>query len=358
MKRIYANLSEPVDLIVIKNGTDPHIDLSFFYVTDLTSGLFEGAVAFLYPDSSLEVLTTQLEEESAKKGNFPVTAVKTRADAEKIMARKLKKARKIGINSNELTYSNFLSMKKANPNAKFIDVSSAIVAARAVKDSGELERIRTACKITSQVGNMIPDMFQDKVREYEFSAEIVYTMQKLGASGPSFTTITAFGPNSAEPHHSSSNRKIGRGDFALFDFGARYIMYCSDVSRTFFYGKVAERQEEMYDIVSRAQAIALKSMRAGVNGRTVHNKVEEFINGTKYKGRFIHGLGHGLGLTTHDPGGLSGALDFKLKENMVLTVEPGVYIPKYGGVRIEDDVIVKKNGVEVITNTRKDLLVI
>jgi len=143
-------------------------------------------------------------------------------------------------------------------------------------------------------------------------------------------------------------------DFVLLDFGALYRRYRSDISRTFFNGHPTNEMKEMYHIVHEAQARSLEQIRAGINGKDVHNIASEYIDSTRLRGKFIHSLGHSIGLSTHDGGVLHSKIDLELKEGMVFTVEPGVYVPGLGGVRIEDNIIITKNGYEMLTSAPKE----
>ena len=139
------------------------------------------------------------------------------------------------------------------------------------------------------------------------------------------------------------NAKLKKNDFVLMDYGALYNRYCSDTTRTVVFGRADEKQRDMYETVKLAQQESKDALKAGINGKDVDMIARKIID-EKYPGRFIHSLGHGVGLDVHDHPALSPALDFMLKANMVITDEPGVYIPGFGGVRIEDDLIIKKNG--------------
>ena len=169
----------------------------------------------------------------------------------------------------------------------------------------------------------------------------------------------AFGKNSAEPHYIAGNSKLARGDFVLMDFGAQYKRYRSDITRTYFCGEPSEKQRRMYEVVAEAQRRGLNAIRAGVKASEPHIAAAEYIDSTEFKGLFTHGLGHGLGLATHDGGGLNPrAENVVLEEGMVLTVEPGVYVPGLGGVRIEDDIVVRKDGPEILTGASRDIIVV
>ena len=358
VRRIYRNIGDRVDLVVLLNAVEPHIDMSFFYATGLTDGLFEGCAAWLYPDGHAELTTSALEQEAAKKSGLPLHVFMHRTEPEKLMRKLLAGHRRIGINAGELTHEAFLRLKRLAPkNATFVDVSAALQATRVVKDEKELEMIQKACDIACESFEQTLPSIQPGVTESEVAAELVYRMQRNGARGPSFRTIVGSGPNGAEPHYSAGPRKIRRGDLIVIDFGALYEMYCSDVTRTVVVGKASEEQRHMHDTVARAQRAALKKIRPGAKGKDVDAAARSLIDSTKYKGLFIHGLGHSVGLAVHDPGGgFFTTSDLVLKPNMVMTDEPGVYVPGFGGVRIEDDVVVTKDGARCMSDAPRELI--
>jgi Xaa-Pro dipeptidase len=356
VRRIFKNTKEEVDLIVIQTATDPYVDRTYFYVTGLAHGVMEGTTAVLHPDGSVKILTSSLEAESAKTSGLPVTIMKSRDDREKKLKRFLRGAKKIGIHSTELTHQSFKDIQNKVPKAELVDVSDAIVKARLVKDSKELKRMSKAAKIASEVAEEIIPFIDIGKREFEIGAELEHLMAKKGSTGPFFDTIASSGPNSAQPHFTVSDRKIQKGDFIVLDFGATYMKYGSDITRTYIVGKANKKKKSMYETVKKAQSKALAKVKVGQKGGEVHLAADRYINRTKFKGRFIHGIGHSLGLAAHDGSGLSPMLDFKLEKNMVFTIEPGVYIPGYGGVRIEDDVVVKKGGYEMLTTAGRDLV--
>ena len=361
VKRIYENIEKQneksPDVIAIANATEPILDMTFFYVTRLEVGRYEGSIAFLFPDGKLSVVTSLLEAESASKGDFELHVFKTLNEFVEIVESQLKGAGRIGINADELTLKSYNFIKEhAGKGTEFVDVNRAIKATRLVKDEAEITTMRKACKIASDVADRIHTIAKIGMKEYEVAAEMSYMMQKMGAAGPSFETISAFGKNSAEPHYSAGDVALQDGDFMLLDFGALYRKYCSDITRTYFCGKASKKQREMYEIVLEAQTRALEAIRVGEPCSKPHMVAAEYIDSTEYKGLFTHGLGHGLGLAVHDGGGLNPrAADTLMEEGMVFTVEPGVYVPGFGGVRIEDDIVIRKNGPELLTTASKEL---
>ncbi|MGD2251001.1 MAG: aminopeptidase P family protein [Candidatus Methanofastidiosia archaeon] len=354
LKRIFSHAPD-VDAIILMNAAKPHVDLSFFYATGLSSGVFEGCAAIVYPDH-IHVITSALEEESARKGDFDISVFSTREERENLLKKELKELKTIGVNANEITYASYKALKKVSQ-AEIKDVSDAITTARLTKDTNELSRIKKACEIISDVAEEIPMIVKKGMTELELAAELTYSMQKKGASQPGFSTLVCFGENASEPHHSSDDTVLKEGDFVLVDMGAEYKLYVSDITRTFVFGKADQKQKKMYETVLESQKIALDMMKEGVEACDVHVTVKDFLD-KEYKGRFIHGLGHSIGLSVHDGGRMNEESDTLLQEGMVFTVEPGVYIPGYGGVRIEDDVVITKEGVDILTTAGKDFTVI
>lgn len=356
--RIFSKLLEPVDAILLVNEEDPMSDASFFYATGAVSGLFEHCPAILFPDGKVRIITSALEETSARTTPAEVVPYANPHERRELLRSSLKGARRLGINGPGITYHWCKEVQAALPGVELVDVADAVSAARRVKDSREIEAIRDACRIASNVADAIPDFVSAGMKESEAGAEISYRMQKAGASSVSFETIAAFGPGSAEPHYSPQDRKLSDGMPALFDFGCKVRRYCSDITRTFIAGSVDERFRRMYEVVAEAQRRAIAVIRPGIKGTVVDAAARSYIDSTEFQGRFIHSTGHGLGLNVHDGGRFAPNVDLTLEENMVMTVEPGVYLPGIGGVRIEDDVVITRNGCEVLTTARKDLRVI
>ncbi len=355
--RIFQNVPEELDAIILANDVEPSLDMSFYYATGVQSGLFEQCAVVLWPDGRSQLFTSYLEETSALTSGSEVNAYRRNVERDQMIASALKGVKKVGICGSGLTYRMLQEMRKWT-SAEAVDVWRAIEAARMIKDQAEIECLRTACRIASQVGEQLPSILKLGMTEVEAAAEVNYLMQKKGASAPSFVTNASFGPNSAEPHHSPGEDRLKAGDAVLFDYGALFRRYGSDVTRTFFFKKVSKRQRHMYEVVLQSQLAGIDEVRAGANGKDVDAAARKVIESSEFKGLFIHSLGHGIGLSVHDGGRMAPDLDLTLKENMVLTVEPGVYVRGEGGVRIEDDVRITKSGCEVLTSAPKELLVV
>jgi len=343
--------------MIIKNSSEPNIDTNFFYATGLSKGLFEESIAFLYPDGALNLIIPKLEEESANKADAEINVYRKKEEFYDLINENIGLSKKIGLNYNGILHNDFLKFKKNIPKVKFFDISESLSKSRAIKDKEEILKIKEACKISDKVMEKIPEVLTNGLFEYELAAQINYIMQKNGADKTAFETISSFGKNSSQPHYSHGKIKLKKGDFVLCDFGANLNKYNSDMTRTVVFGKSSNKQKDMYNTVLKAQELGIKNVKAGIKACQVHETVYNFIQKTKFKDCFIHSTGHSLGLDVHD-----GYINFgpncqlNLEENMVLTVEPGVYLPGFGGVRIEDDVLVKNDGVEVLTKSSKKFI--
>jgi Xaa-Pro dipeptidase len=338
---------------MVKNGTAPILDENFFYLTDFVSGVFEGCLAVAFPDGRVEAIVSELEAGSARRGSVPVSVYRTRQEFKEILSGLLGSVFRVGINAAGLTVHDRDSLKQLLVKSEFVDVSAAFSSARLVKDAQELDRIRTACGIADRVVEALPDIIGEGMTENELAAEIDYCLLKEGAERPSFDTISSCGANTAEPHYGHGDVGLRSGELVLCDFGAQYRRYASDVTRTWVLGSSSSQQREMYEVVLRAQQAALDTVAAGVPSSVVDAAARKVIDGSAFKGRFIHSTGHSLGLAVHDGERLSTESSLVLQENMVFTVEPGVYLSGVGGVRIEDDVRVTSRGCEVLSKAVK-----
>ncbi|MCL4344988.1 MAG: aminopeptidase P family protein [Candidatus Thermoplasmatota archaeon] len=342
------NFAREAEAILIMNGGENSLDKTFRYITQSKGGLFEGSfiVANL---NNATIYTSVLEEETARNTGLDVKIFHSRKEYEEMMKESLMNINTVGLNYSSLSLENYKNLLRIIPDKEFVDVSVSISESRKIKDATEIKYLKEAARIASESIEKVYDSLKAGMTEKEVAAIVVYEMMRNGADGPSFSTIAAFGENSSQPHYSPGERKLKKGDVVLIDYGALYNGYCSDVTRTACFGKASEEISEVYSIVYRAQQEAMKIIKQDVNGKDVDLRARNIIDSTKYKDTFIHSLGHGIGLDVHDHPALSPNLDFPLKENMAITDEPGIYLPGKFGVRIEDDVIVKKDGFELIS---------
>ena len=229
---------------------------------------------------------------------------------------------------------------------------------RRVKDSGEISLMRVAAGIADSAFEAALTEIRPGMSEREVALLIDSTLRRMGADKESFETIAATGPNSACPHAKPTDARLEPGQFLKMDFGARYENYCSDITRTVCIGKPTKKHKEIYQIVLDAQLKAIDAIAPGKSGREIDAVARDYIASKGYGENFGHGLGHGLGIEVHDHVGLSQTSDLVLEPGVVVTVEPGIYIEGWGGVRIEDDVVVTDSGADVLTEATKELCIL
>ena len=227
---------------------------------------------------------------------------------------------------------------------------------RMVKTENELQIMRKAEFVCCSAFEHILTVIKPGITEREIAAELEYYMKKNGGEGFSFETIAISGKRTSLPHGVPTDKPVEYGEFVTMDFGCIKDGYCSDMTRTVVVGKESEEQKKIYETVKEAQKIGLEFIREGVLGKDADKKARDVIENAGYGEYFRHSLGHGVGLLVHELPNLSPMSEIELKENMVVTCEPGIYIPDFGGVRIEDMVIVKKNGIENLTPVTKELV--
>ena len=357
VNRLFGQLKAPADCILFYNSVNPHLDLSFFYVTDLAAGLFEGCAALAFPDGTLEILSSPLEAETARTSpQAGVETFRSKDEFHELLRRKLGDRQRIGLNFHELTHEGFLGLQKALPGADFVDVSDAVRRARGIKDAREVEKLREAGRIGSRVAEAIPGLLREGMTELELAGEIEYQLSKFGGAGRSFDTIVAFGPHGAEPHYAPQSTRLNSPTSMVCDFGALHKHYCSDITRSFAWGSPDRRLKEIHQIVEAAQQEALATLRPGVPAKEVHGAAQRVIDASPYKGLFTHGLGHSIGLAVHDGFSMNARSEEPLEVGMCLTVEPGIYVLGLGGVRIEDDVLITEKGYEFLTTAPRGYL--
>jgi len=353
IQKIFRGLDPKPDAVLLANAVDPHLDQSFFYVFDVPAGLFEGSVAIAHADGELDVVSSPLEAETAQvaaKADPHVRVhVVDRTESDPAIKKLLQGVGQVGLNYRELTHEWFLRLDKLMNGTKWVDASNAIRNARVTKESGEIERLRRAAEIGSQVGREIPSLLKSGMTELELSAQMEYRMNQLGANGRSFATIVAFGPHSAEPHYQPGEARLRPGQSIVCDFGALHRRYASDITRSFHFGPRDDEMKKVHETVEAAQNAALAAIRPGVPAKEVHLAAAAVIDASPWKGRLTHGVGHSIGLAVHDGWGYGPKVEDPIEEGMAFTVEPGIYLPGKGGVRIEDDIVVTKSGYEFLT---------
>ncbi len=252
-------------------------------------------------------------------------------------------------------YNNLCNNLKAT---KLKGVSDLLSKLRQVKRQDEIDNLRQAEKIGDMAFEHILRFIRPNISEREIALELEYFMKKNGADGLSFDTIVAVGSHSALPHARPTNAVVETGKVVLMDYGCIYNGYCSDMTRTVAVGNVDDKTKNIYDIVLDAQISALKSIKSGVNAKDVDKVARDIITSNGYGENFNHSLGHGVGLQIHEQPNLSYSSSSVLQEGNVVTVEPGIYIEGFCGIRIEDMVLVTTNNCENFTHSTKDFIIL
>jgi Xaa-Pro aminopeptidase len=284
----------------------------------------------------------------AKQNLFPLIAEKSL----------IPQQARVGFESDHVTVADMKSLKKLLPDRIFVPATKILETVSAVKDDGEISLIRYAAHITDKVFKKIIKMIRPGVRECDIAAEISYWHRKYGAECDAFDPIVASGARGALPHAKASDKMIRHREMVVLDFGCRYNGYCSDLTRTVAIGKPPAQMKKIYSIVLDAQMKAIDSARAGVAARTVDAIARKYIRKAGYGKNFIHSLGHGLGVHVHEPLRLSAISTAILEIGNVMTIEPGIYLPEIGGVRIEDDIVIQEHGCKVLTKSSKELIIV
>lgn len=263
---------------------------------------------------------------------------------------------RLAIEAGRLTIQQRKVLQKQLPGAILIETTDLIENMGLCKDASEIASIKKAVEITDRAFERILGFLRPGLTEKEIAAELEYQMKVMGGGKEAFDTIVASGYRSAMPHGVASDKKIRKGEFITFDFGATFDGYCADLTRTVVLGKATPRQKKIYGIVLKAQAAAIRKVRAGVHCKAVDAAARGIITKAGYGKNFGHGTGHGIGLQIHTGPRVSAAGTQLLEPNMVITIEPGIYISGWGGVRIEDDVVVRPKGCLVLNRAPKNLL--
>jgi Xaa-Pro aminopeptidase len=314
---------------------------------------FSGASALLIPkngESTVYVYGVNYEHAKAEGNGFTVELVKR---DENLMVKIAKQAegfeiRKLAVDA--LNIESWRVLAKSIGGEKRLKADSSFIQElRKVKDEEEIGSMRKAAELTSEGMGVAYEAVAPGLKEYEVAAEIEYAMRKRGSYGTAFETIVASGPCSAFPHGGCSDREIREGDLVIVDLGATYKFYRSDMTRTLVAGKPSEKQKKLYQIVKTAQEKAFEIMKPNVKAKDVDAVARKIIEDAGYGEYFVHGLGHGVGLEVHEAPTLSPDSTETLMVGNVVTDEPGIYLVGYGGVRIEDTMLVQKNGAEKLT---------
>ena len=264
--------------------------------------------------------------------------------------------RRLGVEAGHMPLELARALQATMPDVDLIETTEEVEQLRAVKDAGEIASLRRAFAAADTAFAAMPQHLKEGMTEIELASILEFEMRQAGSEGLSFDTILAFGEQAAEPHHRPNARALKRGDMIKFDFGATSGGYHSDMTRVIAFGEPSEEMTRIYSIVKGGQQAGLDAVRAGRPAGDVDAAARGYIRERGY--RYGHGTGHGVGLEIHEAPPVRQGAQVLMEEGMVLTVEPGIYIPGTGGVRIEDTVIVRADGCDILTASTKELVII
>ncbi|MBR3324646.1 MAG: aminopeptidase P family protein [Clostridia bacterium] len=263
---------------------------------------------------------------------------------------------KVGFEDNYITYSNYTKLIRTFRIKEAVEANLLIDKMREIKDDNEIKNIEIACNITDECFLYLQDFIKIGMTEKQIAFEIYKFFIEHKAEGIAFDTIVASGKNSSKPHAIPTDKKIEFGDIILIDFGAKYKGYCADMTRTIFVGKVTDIQKNIYKLVLDTQNRALNKMKSNADTKEISEYVKNEFSFNNFE--FIHALGHGVGLDIHEKPFFSTRFNNKLRLNMVVTDEPGIYIPNEFGIRIEDTVLINNMEPRVLTKSNKNITII
>jgi len=338
-----------IDALLITSGYNRR------YITDFTG---TAGVAIVSKDHAVFITDFRYTEQAAKQITGFEIVQHTKPIIEEVGVQLDRiGVKKLGFEKDDMTYAMFESYKKT-VNPELVPVSGLIEKIRLIKTPQEIKIIKAAADIADAAFEHILSFIAPGKTELEVSNELEFFMRKQGASSSSFDIIVASGLRSALPHGVASDKLIEKGDFVTLDFGALYNGYISDITRTVAVGQPSDQLKEIYQIVLDSQLLSLEKVKPGMTGIEADAVARDYIKSKGYGEAFGHSLGHGIGLEVHEGPGLSFRSETVLAENMVVTIEPGIYVPGLGGVRIEDDIVLTATGNEKLTHSTKELLIL
>jgi Xaa-Pro aminopeptidase len=325
------------------------------------TGLASSNAALLLPADGEGLLATDSRYALAAQRDAPDLDLLTERSVEVRLAAEAARrgVRRLAFEAHEMTVERHAEAAAQAEGVITVPFGRKIEKLRTVKDQSELELLATACRITAQaLADALPQI-RPGLSERSLASLLDYRMTQLGADRPAFDTIVASGPNGAIPHHAPTDRPLRRGDLVTMDFGARYGGYHADMTRTVAVGKPSGWQRDIYDLVAKAQRSGIEAVAVGAETGAVDAAARHVIEAAGHAGHFQHGLGHGVGLEIHEAPMLGYGRTGTLEDRVPVTVEPGVYLPGKGGVRIEDVLVVTAGGgARILTSTTRELLVL
>lgn len=348
------------------------VDVSFvtstenvFYLSGFYSDPHERLLCLvLFQEAEPFLICPSMEVEDAKRSGWEFETIGY-SDIENpwelvqtAIQKRISKGKKVAIEKEHMNVERFEAISSLFTDVAFISAEEKLRQLRMIKNESEILKIREACALADYAIEVGCSEIKEGKTELEILAAIEYELKKKGVTQMSFSTMVLTGANGASPHGNPGLSKVKKGDFVLFDLGVVVDGYCSDITRTVAFGDISEKQKEIYDTVLKAQLAAIEASKPGVSCADIDLTARKIISDAGYGEFFPHRLGHGLGIGVHEYPSLTETNSLLLERGMVYTIEPGIYVPNVAGVRIEDDVLVTDNGVEVLTKFPKELQII
>ncbi len=335
---------------------------NIFYLTSID--LFLGAERdgfLLVTENQIYLFTDKRYSDAITNPAIQVVEIKAKYDLFAEIGSILHKehVKMLGFEGKDMLLWEYLELKKSLSGIKLASIKTSVETLRMIKDEEEIEYITQASQLTDKAFEHILPFTKEGVKEYELALELEYFIKKEGAD-LAFPSIVAFGSHAAIPHHHTGQKALEAADgVILFDFGAKVHNYCADMSRTVFFGNTSPQVQEMYHATRTAQEATLQMMQDQASENlqlsAVHQYAFNIIQNHNFE-PFAHGLGHSIGIDVHESPALSPHAEGTLKDNMVVTVEPGIYVPNLAGIRIEDTILYTKKGIRILTISSKDLI--
>ncbi len=354
----FAQRRSKLRRLLRKEGTDALLVTNFTNVTYLTGFTGDDSYLLIMTKHDLmisdERYTTQLGEEC------PDLELEIRGPGKQMLptvADVLKKAKlnKLSVEAASMTLGLHAGLGKAAPACELVPSTGWVEELRMIKDRDEVARTKVACEQARRAFEVVTAGLTPDMTESQVAADLEYQARRFGAKGLSFAAIVATGARSALPHARPTQQKLGAADFTLIDWGVNEGLYMSDLTRLVVTGKISPKLRKIYGVVLKAQLAGIAAIRPGVTCEAVDQAARGVIAKAGFGKQFGHGLGHGTGLEIHEAPRLAQNQSTVLAPGMIVTVEPGIYFPGWGGVRIEDDVLVTRDSHEVLTSVPKEL---
>ncbi|RSK28150.1 aminopeptidase P family protein [Bacillus sp. HMF5848] len=336
-----------------------------FYLSNFYSDPHERLLAVcVFPEQEPFLVCPAMEVEDVKNSGWSheVVGCSDTDDAWALVEQAIRKRNidvtSIAVEKLHMNMERFENLQSKFPNAVFVSAEEKLRSLRMKKSTNEIEIMREAAKLADFGVEVGVSAIKAGKSELEIVAQIEYELKKKGIKQMAFSTMVLAGAKTASPHGKPSLDQVKQGDLVLFDLGVVLEGYCSDITRTVAFGSVTDEQRAIYDTVLEAEQAAVSACKPGVTAGTIDKTARDIISSAGYGPYFTHRVGHGLGIEAHEYPSMSGTNTAPLEAGMIITVEPGIYVPRVGGVRIEDDVLITDTGVDILTKFPKELIIL